>query len=438
MADAVTVRRPDTLRGTIAVPGDKSITHRALVLNALAHGEARIERMLDAADTRSTLACLRALGVRIEQPEPGVVAVHGRGRAALSEPDDVLDCGNSGTTMRLLTGVLAGLPMLAVLTGDGSLRRRPMDRVVRPLTAMGADVTARGGGTLPPLVVRGGPLRGVRIETPVASAQVKSALLLAGLAADGPTTVVEPARSRDHTERLLGAMGARIEVDGTAVTVTPPDGDLSPVDVTVPGDVSTAAVWIVAATLHPDAELLLTGVGVNPTRTGLLDILREMGADIELLEQRTSGGEPVADLLVRSAELHGVEVSGELVPRAIDELPLVALAGVLADGQTVIRDAAELRVKESDRITTMAAVLRAFGARVEERPDGIAVEGGGRLHGARIGSSGDHRLAMMGAVAGLLADGETVIEGAEAVSVSYPEFWTDLGRVGATSEAVRG
>jgi 3-phosphoshikimate 1-carboxyvinyltransferase len=303
---------------------------------------------------------------------------------------------------------------------------------------MGADVTGRRGGTLPPLVVRGRPLRGVHIETPVASAQVKSALLLAGLAADGPTTVVEPARSRDHTERLLGAMGARIEVAGTAVTVTPPDGDLNPVDVTVPGDVSTAAVWIVAATLHPDAELLLTGVGVNPTRTGLLDILREMGADIELLDQRTSGGEPVADLLVRSAELHGVEVGGELVPRAIDELPLVVLAGALADGQTVIRDAAELRVKESDRISTTAATLRAFGARVEERPDGMVVEGGGRLHGAHIGSSGDHRLAMLGAVAGLLADEETVIEGAGTVSVSYPEFWTDLGRAGATSEAVRG
>ena len=432
-----TVRRPARLRGTIAIPGDKSITHRALLLNALARGEARIEGFLDAADTRSTAACVRALGVRIDEPEPGVVVVHGGGRSALTEPDDVLDCGNSGTTMRLLAGVLAGLPMLAVLSGDGSLRQRPMGRIVRPLAALGADVRGRADGTLPPLVVRGGRLRGgATVETPVASAQVKSALLLAGLAADGPTTVVEPSRSRDHTERMLGAMGAGIEVDGATVTITPPKGDLAAVDVTVPGDISTAAPWLVAATLHPDAELLLTGVGVNPTRTGILDVLRAMGADIELLEQRASGGEPVADLRVRSAALHGVEVSGELVPRAIDELPLVALAGALAEGETVIREAQELRVKESDRVATTAAMLRAFGAEVEERSDGMAVQGGAPLRAGAVGSSGDHRLAMLAAVAGLLAEGETVIDGAKAVEVSYPEFWTTLARLGATPEAV--
>ena len=436
---SATVQRPARLRGTIAIPGDKSITHRALLFNALARGDARVEGFLDAADTRSTAACVRALGVRIDEPQPGVLIVRGHGRSALAEPDDVLDCGNSGTTMRLLAGMLAGLPMLAVLSGDDSLRQRPMARIVRPLTALGADVSGRADGTLPPLVVRGGPLRGgTTVETPVASAQVKSALLLAGLAADGPTTVVEPSRSRDHTERMLGAMGAGIEVEGATVTITPPAGDLSAIDVTVPGDISTAAPWLVAATLHPDAELLLTGVGVNPTRTGLIDVLRAMGADIESLEQRTSGGEPVADLRVRSAALHGVEVSGELVPRAIDELPLVALAGALAEGETVIREAQELRVKESDRVATTAAMLRAFGVEIAERRDGMVVQGGARLRAGAVGSSGDHRLAMLAAVAGLLAEGETVVGGAEAVQVSYPDFWRTLARLGTTPEAVRG
>ena len=436
---SATDQRPARLRGTIAIPGDKSITHRALLFNALARGDARVEGFLDAADTRSTAACVRALGVRIDEPQPGVLIVRGHGRSALAEPDDVLDCGNSGTTMRLLAGMLAGLPMLAVLSGDDSLRQRPMARIVRPLTALGADVSGRADGTLPPLVVRGGPLRGgTTVETPVASAQVKSALLLAGLAADGPTTVVEPSRSRDHTERMLGAMGAGIEVEGATVTITPPAGDLSAIDVTVPGDISTAAPWLVAATLHPDAELLLTGVGVNPTRTGLIDVLRAMGADIESLEQRTSGGEPVADLRVRSAALHGVEVSGELVPRAIDELPLVALAGALAEGETVIREAQELRVKESDRVATTAAMLRAFGVEIAERRDGMVVQGGARLRAGAVGSSGDHRLAMLAAVAGLLAEGETVVGGAEAVQVSYPDFWRTLARLGTTPEAVRG
>jgi 3-phosphoshikimate 1-carboxyvinyltransferase len=371
------------------------------------------------------------------------VLVRGAGRAGLHEPDDVLDCGNSGTTMRLLTGLLAGLPMLTVLTGDDSLRRRPMARVVGPLTQLGAEVTARANGTLPPVVIRGGALKGgQRIETPVASAQVKSALLLAGLAADGPTTVVEPSKSRDHTERMLDAMGARLEgsvVGGRhEVAITPPTGDLEAVDVVVPGDISTAAVWLIAASLHPDADLLLTGVGVNPTRTGLLDILRDMGADIERIEERTTGGEPVADLRVRSAALKGIEVGGSVVPRAIDELPLVALAGALAHGETLIRDAAELRVKESDRVAATAAVLRAFGVQLEERPDGMLVRGGSLLHAGHAASIGDHRLAMLAAVAGMLADNESVVSGAGAVAVSYPEFWGHLARLGAVGDANPG
>ncbi|MEX2445895.1 MAG: 3-phosphoshikimate 1-carboxyvinyltransferase, partial [Dehalococcoidia bacterium] len=283
---------------------------------------------------------------------------------------------------------------------------------------------------LPPLVIRGGTLHGgTRIETPVASAQVKSSVLLAGLAADGPITVVEPAKSRDHTERMLAAMGARVAHEDRAVTIAPPDGDLQATDVRVPGDISTAAAWIVLGCIHPDAELTLTGVGVNPTRTGLLDVLQAMGADLELVDERTVGGEPVADIVVRSSALRGVEVGGDVVPRAIDELPLVALAGALASGETVIRDAAELRAKESDRVATTGALLRALGATVEERPDGIAVQGGARLAGATVTSAGDHRLAMLGAVAGLLAEGETSIDGAGDVSVSYPAFWEDLDRL---------
>jgi 3-phosphoshikimate 1-carboxyvinyltransferase len=312
-----------------------------------------------------------------------------------------------------------------------------MARIVRPLASLGATITARAEGTLPPIVIQGGPLRGGQtIETAVASAQVKSALLLAALAADGPITVTQPAQTRDHTERLLEAMGATLEVEGTSVTITPPAGDLAAVDVKVPGDISTAAAWIVAAAIHPDAELLLTGVGVNPTRTGLLDILEAMGADIERLEERTTGGEPVADLLVRSSTLRGVEVGGDLVPRAIDELPLVALAGAHASGETVIRDAAELRVKESDRVATTAASLRAFGIEVSERDDGLSVRGGASLRAATVESAGDHRLAMLGAVAGLVADGKTAVRGADAVTVSYPEFWRELAQLGASSAAV--
>jgi 3-phosphoshikimate 1-carboxyvinyltransferase len=430
--DHVTVSSAARLRGTIAVPGDKSVTHRALMFNSLAKGDARITGFLDAEDTRSTLAAMRALGADIEEPERGTLIVHGRGRAALSEPDDVIDCGNSGTTMRLLAGLLAGLPMQAVLTGDESLRRRPMGRIVRPLTALGANVTARADGTLPPIVIHGGPIAGgLRVETGVASGQVKSAVLLAALAAEGQTMVIEPDPTRDHTERMLAAMGATVQSEGPAITITPPDGDLMAVDVSVPGDISGAAAFIVAATIHPDAEITLTGVGINPTRSGLLDVLQQMGADIELLEERVTGGEPVSDLVVRSSRLHGVEVGGALIPRMIDELPLIALAAAVAEGETVVRDAEELRVKESDRVATTGAVLRAFGVDIEERADGFVVQGAGspQLHSARVGSAGDHRLAMLAGVAAMLADGQSEIESASAVNVSYPEFWEELSEL---------
>ncbi len=440
MGETRTVRPASRLRGTVSVPGDKSVTHRALMLGALGAGDSRIERFLDAADTRATLGCLRALGATIEEvagaaPGEGVLLVRGRGRAGLGEPADVLDCENSGTTIRLLSGLLCGLPGLAVLSGDASLRQRPMDRVVRPLRALDADVTASAGGTRAPIVVRGGAVAGGRrIETGVASAQVKSALLLAALEADGPITVIEPQATRDHTERMLAARGvgiARTPRAGGAVEVTlsPPPGDLEAVDVRVPGDVSAAAFWLVAAALHPDAELTLRGVGVNETRTGILDVLGGMGAAIERLEEREVGGEPIADLHVESSELRGMRVDGELALRAIDELPLVALAGALAGGETVIADAAELRVKESDRIAETARLLRSFGAEVEERPDGLRIAGGAGLRGACVDAGGDHRLAMVAAVAGLLASGETVVEGAGAVAVSYPRFWSELERL---------
>ncbi len=429
--DSHSVRPAARLRGEVAVPGDKSISHRAIMFNALARGRARVDGFLASEDTESTINCLRLLGAGIEQQSDGSVIVEGNGRAALHEASDVLDCGNSGTTMRLLAGLVAGLPGLAVLTGDETLRRRAMARIVRPLNELGARVTARAEGTLPPLVIEGGPIAGGQsFSPPMASAQVKSAILLAGLAADGPTTVVESAPTRDHTERLLAAMGATFEVSGTAVTMTPPQGDLTAVDVRVPGDISTAAAWLVAATVHPDAELLLTGVGINPTRSGILDVLREMGADIELTEERTVGGEPVADLVVRSARLHGIEISDPaLMPRMIDELPLAALAGALASGETIIRNAEELRVKESDRVATTAATLRAFGVDIEERDDGFRITGGATLHAASVDSTGDHRLAILGAIAGLLAEGETRVNGAGVVAVSYPAFWSDLDRL---------
>jgi 3-phosphoshikimate 1-carboxyvinyltransferase len=425
------VRPASRLRGEVAVPGDKSISHRALIFNSLACGRARVDGFLASEDTHSTMDCLRALGATFDEQPDGSVIVEGRGRAGLSEPSAILDCGNSGTTMRLLAGLVAGLPGLSVLTGDETLRRRPMGRIVHPLNQLGARVTARAEGTLPPIVIQGGSISGgQRLSPPVASAQVKSAILLAGLAADGPTTVVESASTRDHTERLLAVMGATFEFEGTAVTITPPEGDLTAVDVHVPGDISTAAAWIVAATVHPDAELLLTGVGINPTRSGILDVLREMGANIELTEERIVGGEPVADLVVRSAQLHGIEISDpDLIPRMIDELPLAALAGALAQGETVIRNAGELRVKESDRVASTAAALRAFGVDLDERDDGLRITGGATLHSASVNSAGDHRLAILGAVTGLLAEGETRVTEADVVAVSYPAFWSDLDRL---------
>jgi 3-phosphoshikimate 1-carboxyvinyltransferase len=418
----VRVRPPRRgLAGTVHVPGDKSISHRAALVGAVAAGRTEVSGFLEGDDCLATLRAVQALGVEVTRKGPGEYAIDGMGLAGLQEPEAVLDCGNSGTTARLLLGLLAGQPFWSFLTGDDSLRRRPMGRVTEPLARMGATVVGRGEGGRLPLGIRGArPLRGLVHRTPVASAQVKSALLLAGLAADGPTVVEEPAPSRDHTERMLRGFGARVRADGTRVTLSP-GGELSGRAVRVPGDISSAAFFLVAGALVPGSALTVSGVGVNPTRTGLLDVLGEMGASLSVTP-RQEGEEPVADLAVRPGALRGARVGGALIPRLIDELPVLAVAAALAKGVTEVREAAELRVKESDRIATLARELGKLGARIEERPDGFAIEGGRPLQGGAVRSWGDHRMAMALIVAGLAARGETVVEEAECVAVSYPGF----------------
>ena len=419
------VNRPARVRATIQVPPDKSVSHRSLMFNAIADGRATIERLLDSEDVRSTAACLAALGVEIEWPAgSGVAHVTGRGLHGLFESEDVLDCANSGTTMRLLAGLLSGHPILSILTGDHMLRKRPMARIIGPLRRMGAHIHARTGDTLAPLVIKGGGLSALDFASPVASAQVKSAVLLAGLYAEGETRVTEPAQSRDHTERMLAAMGAPLVTEGAVVRVSPPQR-LEPLSLRVPGDISSAAPWLVLGACHPDAEIFLQGVNTNPTRTGMLDIMKAMGADIEVLEERTSGGEPVADLIVRTSKLQGATVSGGLVPRAIDELPLVALLGCFAEGETLVKDASELRVKESDRVEMVVQALGRLGAKVTAREDGFVVRGPMALHGGKVDAGGDHRIGMLGAIAGMLAEGQTRVDN-DAVGVSYPTFWDDL------------
>ncbi|MCR4418984.1 MAG: 3-phosphoshikimate 1-carboxyvinyltransferase [Clostridia bacterium] len=417
------------LHGTVRVPGDKSVSHRALILGALAEGETLVRGFLPARDCLSTASCLQSLGVEIRQEGPTTVRVAGAGKAGLAEPEDVLDAGNSGTTIRLLLGVLAGCPFYAVLTGDRSLRRRPMGRVVEPLTLMGARIWGREGGRLAPLSILGNrELRPLEYRLPVASAQLKSALLLAGLKAGGVTSVWEPSPSRDHTERLLTSFGAEITREEAWVRVKGP-ARLQGREVEVPGDFSAAAFFTVAGLLVPGSRVYLTGVGINPTRTGLLDVLLEMGAEIKVDSVRQLGEEPVADLEVRACGLRAVEVGGTLIPRLIDEVPILAVAATQAEGVTVIRDAAELAVKESNRLEAMARELSRLGADVKATPDGLIIRGPTRLHGTVCDSHGDHRVAMAVAVAGLVAEGETVIREADCIAVSFPDFARELARL---------
>ena len=397
-----------------------------MILNAIAQGDALVQGLSGGEDVISTMRCLQAMGVNIQPAgAQGSYRVKGQG-PELEEPSDILDAGNSGTSMRLLSGILASQPFVSVITGDGSLRVRPMQRIVQPLKQMGAQIMGRQNDSLAPLVVRGGGLQGIEYDLPMASAQVKSAIMLAGLSAAGETVIHQPALSRDHTERMVSAMGGKIQQDGVDLVIHP--ATLKAVDIIVPGDISSAAFWMVAALCHHDSHVLIRGVGVNPSRTGIVDVLQEMGSggSLQLVDQRTEGGEPVADILVTPAELHGVEIGGDLIPRLLDEVPILAVAACFASGDTVIRDAAELRVKESDRIATTVEQLTRLGANIEATGDGMIIHGTGRLNGAECESHGDHRLAMSIAVAGLLADGETTVHGAADASVSYPEFWQDL------------
>ena len=438
------VRESARLRGELRLPGDKSISHRALMLAVLAAGESRIQGAGDGADVRSTAGIIAALGASVER-----VAGDGRtvtyrvvspGADGLTEPDGILDCGNSGTSLRLLAGIVAGLPLTCVLDGDASLRRRPVARIIEPLRSMGAVLHARRNDSLPPLTVVGRtPLRSVDIATTVPSAQVKSAILLAGLRAEGQTTVREAVATRDHTERMLRARGVPVEredaPDGRVAWTVQGGVSVQTVDERVPGDVSAAAFWLVAGAIHPDAELVLHNVGVNPTRRAVIDILRSMGAEIE---ERRHGdgpddgvGEPIADLLVRSSELRAVDLGPADVASAIDEIPILCLAAAAARGTTVIRGAGELRHKESDRLSGIAAGLRAMGARIEIDGDDLRIEGGRPLHGAATDSLDDHRLAMTFAIAGLVASGETTIKRPDSAAISYPGFFEDLERVRA-------
>ncbi|HZT06692.1 MAG TPA: 3-phosphoshikimate 1-carboxyvinyltransferase [Chloroflexota bacterium] len=417
-----------SLRGEISVPGDKSISHRAILHNAIASGDARVENLGLGDDVRSSIASVRMLGVAVTETGPNACIVHGHGPRGLHEPDDVLDVGNSGTTTRLLAGILAGQPFLSVVTGDASLRARPMDRIIDPLRMMGATALGRQDDDFLPMAIRGGDLRAIDYALPVASAQVKSCLLLAGSFADGETHIREPAASRDHTERLLAAQGAAIHVDGGDIAIRG-GHPLRAVDVVVPGDTSAAAFWVVAACVHPDAEITVRNVGVSAGRTGFLDVLAMMGADVRVTNRRVAGGEPVADIVACSSQLRGVTVGGDLIPRLIDEAPILAVAACMASGDTVISDATELRYKESDRIAVVAAELGRLGAEIEERPDGMVVHGAGSLEGGSADSRRDHRMAMALAVAGLVARNPVAVLQPESVTVSYPAFWDDLQRL---------
>lgn len=416
------------LRGTLTVSGDKSISHRAVMLGSLATGTTEIEGFLPGEDCLSTIRCFRSMGVQIEQ-NGSSVKVFGRGLRELTAPAGILDCGNSGTTTRLLSGVLAAQHFNSVLSGDASIQRRPMKRIMIPLRAMGADITSVSGNDCAPLSVHGKQLYGIHFNSPIASAQVKSAVLLAGLYASGQTTVTEPALSRDHTERMLRSFGAKVLTgnfeDRPSVTVTETQ-NLYGTEISVPGDISSAAFFLVGASIVPGSEVVLRNVGINPTRDGVISALRAMGAKIEVLEVRNEDSEPAADLLVRYAPLHGIEIGGALIPRSIDELPVLAAAAAVAEGRTVIRDAAELKVKESNRIRTMAEGLSRLGAKVEETEDGLIIDGGAALHGGTVESYSDHRIAMSFAILSLVTDGEVRISDPDCVNISAPTFYEDL------------
>lgn len=425
---SVELTKSPGLRGELLLPPDKSISHRAIMFASIARGESRVRNFLKAEDPLSTLNAFRMLGIEIAAEAEtsqgsGNVIINGKGLYGLEEPFDVLDCGNSGTTVRLISGVLAGSPFFSALTGDASLRQRPMARVIQPLQAMGAQIRGRKQDTLLPIAIKGSDLKALHYKMPVASAQVKSCLILAGLYADGATTIYEPYKSRDHTEKMLVSMGADIESDGTTLTVRG-GKELGAIDVTVPADFSSAAFFIAAALIVPGSELLIKDVGVNPTRTGLIDVLRGMEAAVELVNRRELSGEPVADIYCKTAgALKAAKIDRADMPAIIDEFPILCVLASQADGTTEIRGAEELRVKESDRIRAMASELGKLGVEIEEYPDGISIKGKSALKGAGVDSHGDHRVAMSMAVAALVAEGQTVINDASCVDISFPGFF---------------
>lgn len=421
------IKKLTNLHGEITVPGDKSISHRAVMFGSLAKGTTRITHFLEGADCLSTISCFRKMGIDIENNN-GEILVHGKGLRGLSSPTDILDVGNSGTTTRLISGILAGQNFVSELTGDDSIQSRPMKRIMTPLLSMGADITSIKGNNCVPLRIAGHPLKAIHYDSPVASAQVKSCVLLAGMYSDGVTSVTEPVLSRNHTEIMLNYFGAQVTSEGTTASIVP-EPSLHAREITVPGDISSAAYFIAAGLLVPGSEILLKNVGINPTRDGLLRVCKDMGADITMLNVNMDG-EPTADLLVRTSSLHGTTVSGEIIPTLIDEIPMIAVMAAFAEGTTIIKDAKELKVKESDRILVMAENLSRMGADITPTDDGMIIHGGKPLHGAVIDSYLDHRVAMSFAIAGLLCDGPLSIKGGNCVKISYPEFYEDLYRLG--------
>lgn len=415
------------LRGEVTIPGDKSVSHRSVMFGSIAKGTTEIHNFLQGADCLSTISCFRSMGVEIENNGSAVI-VHGNGLHGLKKPDHILDCGNSGTTTRLISGILSAQDFTVTLTGDASIQKRPMKRIITPLSQMGARIRSIRDNGCAPLEITGSPLHGIHYQSPVASAQVKSAILLAGLYADGETKVTEPYVSRNHSELMLSCFGADVHTEGTTAVIRPA-AELFGQKILVPGDISSAAFFLAAGLMIPDSEILIRNVGINPTRDGILRVCRDMGADLTLFNVKGDAGEPTADILVRSSHLHGTVIGGAVIPTLIDELPMIAAMACFAEGETVIRDASELKVKESNRIDVMVRSLAAMGADVEETEDGMIIRGGKPLHGAVIDSRLDHRIAMTFAVTGCCADGETEILGAECVNISYPGFYGDLERL---------
>ena len=421
------VTRVNKIQAEIIVPGDKSISHRAALFNSISLGSSKITNFCVVDDKSEILNCLYGLGANITETNDAII-IEGNGLNGLKEPKDVLNAGNSGTTIRLISGLLSGNDFYSVITGDKSLRSRPMKRIVTPLTKMGAKILGREQNSLAPLAFNGGNLEGIEYEMPVSSAQLKSCLLIAGLYASGKTIVHQPGASRDHTERILKSMGAKIEINGLTVQIQ--RSMLTSLDMNIPSDTSNSTFWLVAGCCHPDASITLRNVGMNPTRTGMLEILGYMGATINISNERFEGGEPVADINVESSDLKGVEISGEIIPRVIDELPVLALAACFAKGETIIKDSEELRVKESDRISATVNSLSKLGAKIEETNDGMIITGGTPLIGSEVDSFGDHRIAMTNGIAGLIAKGETTVINSESANISYPTFWETLKSLG--------